>query len=88
MYAIRSYYGYSGVQNLQKHFETYNGDEFIAYKREAFRASNGGVFLPDDQVFSASELETIASRDYINWEDKIINSNANITNADVSYNFV
>ncbi|WP_205461995.1 TonB-dependent receptor [Mangrovibacterium lignilyticum] len=76
--------GYSGVQTLQKHFDTYSGDEFIEYKREAFRASNGGVFLPDDQVFSASELETIASRDYINWEDKIINSNANITNGDIS----
>ncbi|MCR8667884.1 TonB-dependent receptor [Aestuariibaculum sp. M13] len=76
--------GYTGVQSLQKHFDTYNGDEFIAYKREAFRASNGGVFLPDDQVFSASELETIASGDYINWEDKIINNSAVITNGDVS----
>ncbi|WP_370479746.1 SusC/RagA family TonB-linked outer membrane protein [Tamlana flava] len=76
--------GYTGVQSLQKHFETYNGDEFIAYKREAFRASNGGTFLPDDQVFSASELETIASGDYINWEDKIINNSAVITNGDIS----
>jgi len=76
--------GYTGVQTLQKHFETYNGDEFIAYKREAYRASNGGVFLPDEQVFSASELETIASGEYINWEDKILNSTANITNGDIS----
>ncbi len=80
-----SYSGYFGLQTVQKHFEAYSGDEFIAYKREAFRANGGpdGDFLPDDQVFTADELATISSGDYIDWEDKVLQL-APITNHNVS----
>ena len=80
-----NYTAYYGLQTIQKHFETYNGDEFVAYKREAYRANGGnnGAFLPDNAVFSPSELETIASKDYIDWEDKILHV-APITNQNVS----
>jgi len=69
-----AYNGYFGAQTIQKHFETYSGDEFVAYKREAFRANGGftGDFLPDDQVFSSDEIETIQSGEYINWEDRVL----------------
>jgi len=80
-----NYNAYYGVQTIEKHFETYNGQEFADYKREAFRANGGnnGVFLPDNQVFTAAELQTIQSGDYINWEDKILRL-AQMTNQNVS----
>jgi len=69
-----SYTGYYGLQTVQKHFETYTPEEFIAYKREAFRADGGidGTFLPDDQVFSPAELQSIADQEYIDWEGYLL----------------
>jgi len=80
-----NYEGYTGLQSVQKHFDTYSGPEFVAYKREANRA-NGGFSAPfpdDEDIFTEAELATIQSGDYINWEDKIL-QNALITNHGVS----
>ncbi|HJS01024.1 MAG TPA: carboxypeptidase-like regulatory domain-containing protein, partial [Flavobacterium sp.] len=46
-----SYTGWMGVQNYNRNFDIYNGDEFAQLKREAVRTNNGGVYLPDDQIF-------------------------------------
>lgn len=67
-----SYRGDVGVQNYNRNFDIYSGDEFAQLKREAFRTSNLGVYVPDEQIFSALELESVQNQDYINWEDLIL----------------
>ncbi|MEL1240334.1 SusC/RagA family TonB-linked outer membrane protein [Flavobacterium flavipallidum] len=67
-----SYSGALGVQNYNRNFDIYSGDEFAQLKREAVRTNNGGVYLPDDQVFSDLELESIQTGKYIDWEKLIL----------------
>jgi len=67
-----SYNGFSGVQTINRGFDIYSGEEFAQLKREAFRTNNGGVYRPDDQIFSALELESVQSGKYIDWEDLIL----------------
>lgn len=67
-----TYSGFSGVQNVNRNFDIYSGEEFAQLKREAYRTSNGGAYRPDADIFSALELGSIESGDYIDWEDLII----------------
>ncbi|UGU15864.1 TonB-dependent receptor [Sinomicrobium kalidii] len=67
-----SYNGFSGIQFSRRNFDIYNGDEFADLKREAFRTSNLGEYLPDEAVFSDLELESVQNREYIDWEDLLI----------------
>lgn len=67
-----SYNGFSGIQFSKRNFDIYNGDEFADLKREAFRTSNLGEYLPDEAVFSDLELESVQNREYIDWEDLLI----------------
>lgn len=67
-----SYNGSSGIQQYNRDFDIYSGDEFVQLKREAFRTSNGGVFRPDEEIFSALELESVQTGDYIDWEELIL----------------
>lgn len=67
-----SYNGFSGVQTINRNFDIYSGDEFVQLKREAFRTNNGGVYRPDEDIFSALELESVQTGNYINWEDLIL----------------
>ncbi|NQU87847.1 MAG: carboxypeptidase-like regulatory domain-containing protein [Mariniphaga sp.] len=70
--AVVNYQGYYGAQTINRNFDVYNGEEFAQYKREAYRNSNGGEYLPDDQIFSDLELESMQTGKYINWEDEIL----------------
>jgi TonB-linked SusC/RagA family outer membrane protein len=63
-----SYNGFSGIQTINRNFDIYSGEEFAQLKREAYRTSNNGVYRPDSQVFSALELESVQSGEYIDWE--------------------
>ncbi|SFZ95029.1 TonB-linked outer membrane protein, SusC/RagA family [Flaviramulus basaltis] len=67
-----SYNGSSGVQTINRNFDIYSGDEFAQLKREAFRGSNLGVYQPDEAIFSALELASVQSGEYIDWEKEII----------------
>ncbi|WP_366186667.1 TonB-dependent receptor [Flavobacterium ovatum] len=67
-----SYNGFSGIQTINRNFDIYSGEEFAQLKREAFRTNNGGVYRPDDQIFSALELESVQSGNYVNWEDLVL----------------
>lgn len=77
------YNGYYGVQTVQEHFDVYSGEEFADYRREAFRADNNDVFLPDEAIFSDAELQSIANGDYIDWRKEILRV-APITNHSIS----
>ncbi|WP_347052760.1 SusC/RagA family TonB-linked outer membrane protein [Flavobacterium olei] len=67
-----SYNGFSGVQTINRNFDVYSGEEFAQLKREAYRTSNGGVYRPDNQVFTPLELESVQSGKYIDWEKLVL----------------
>src|SRR5690606_9292533 len=67
-----SYNGFSGIQTINRNFDIYSGEEFAQLKREAFRTNNGGVYRPDDEIFSALELQSVQTGNYIDWEDLIL----------------
>ncbi|MBO0593241.1 TonB-dependent receptor [Cellulophaga sp. E16_2] len=67
-----SYNGFSGIQTINRNFDIYSGAEFAQLKREAFRTNNGGEFRPDNEIFSALELESVQTGSYVNWEDLIL----------------
>ncbi|MBC7845982.1 MAG: TonB-dependent receptor [Flavobacterium sp.] len=67
-----SYSGFSGIQTMNRNFDTYSGDEFAQLKREAARTSNNGVYQPDNVVFSSLELPSVQTGEYIDWEKYMI----------------
>lgn len=67
-----SYNGFSGIQTINRNFDIYSGEEFAQLKREAFRTNNAGVYRPDSEIFSALELASVESGNYIDWEDLIM----------------
>lgn len=67
-----SYDAAFGVQTINRTFDIYDGEEFAQLKREAFRTSNLGVYLPDEEVFTPLELASIQSGEFIDWEKEII----------------
>lgn len=67
-----SYNGFSGIQNINRNFDIYSGEEFAQLKREAYRTNNGGVYRSDEDIFSPLELESIRTGKYIDWEDLIM----------------
>ncbi|MBA4317210.1 MAG: TonB-dependent receptor [Flavobacterium sp.] len=67
-----AYNGFSGIQTMNRNFDTYIGDEFAQLKREAARTSNGGVYQADDVVFSSLELPSVQTGEYIDWEKHMI----------------
>lgn len=78
-----SYSGFSGIQTINRNFDIYNGDEFAQLKREAARTDNKDVYRPDSEVFSSSELASVQSGEYIDWEKYMITTgfqnNQNLT---------
>lgn len=67
-----SYNGFFGVQTINRNFDIYSGEEFAQLKREAFRTNNGGVYRADEDIFTALELGSVQSGNYINWEDLML----------------
>lgn len=67
-----TYNGFSGYQTINRNFDIYSGEEFAQLKREAFRTNNGGVYRPDEQIFSALELESVRTGKYIDWEKLVL----------------
>jgi TonB-linked SusC/RagA family outer membrane protein len=67
-----TYNGSMGLQQYNRDFEIYSGEEYAQLKREAFRTSNGGVYRNDADIFSALELESVQSGNFINWEKLIL----------------
>nr|WP_315223770.1 TonB-dependent receptor [uncultured Flavobacterium sp.] len=67
-----SYNGFSGIQTINRNFDIYSGEEYAQLRREAERTANGGIYRPDEQIFTGLELASIQSGDYIDWEKYII----------------
>jgi TonB-dependent starch-binding outer membrane protein SusC len=67
-----NYNGFSGIQTINRNFDIYSGEEFAQLKREAFRTNNNGIYRPDEEIFSALELESVQTGNYIDWEKLIM----------------
>lgn len=82
-----AYNGYVGVKTYTNRPDFMNGDEFLQFVRESYRASKGnGEYVPDGQIFTdASELKAVNERNYYDWV-KALSSPALITNHSISAN--
>ena len=67
-----SYNGFWGMQYINRNFDVYSPDEYAMLKREAFRTTNGGSYLPDEDVFTAIELESLQNGNSIDWFDEVL----------------
>jgi TonB-linked SusC/RagA family outer membrane protein len=86
--AFQSYYS---TQNVDPNFVIFSPEEYTQLRREAYRgdlanASNGwkGTYPNDDQMFTPSQLTSIANKEYVNWTDYAFNKNVPIFKNDVS----
>lgn len=64
--SVDSYYGiqsHAGLADIQ------NGEEFVRFKREAFRTQG---ITDDTQIFNPGELEAINQEQYVDWMREII----------------
>ncbi|MXV15780.1 SusC/RagA family TonB-linked outer membrane protein [Hufsiella ginkgonis] len=67
------YTGYTGIQQLKKNFSLYNGNEWAAMRREAFRTENAaGNYESDAVVFDKVALEVLNSGNAIDWQKFMI----------------
>lgn len=67
-----SYNGYYGIQNVDRNFDVYSPEEFVQYKREAYRTTNNNQYGEDSEVFSQLELESIRNGQYIDWQKELM----------------
>ncbi len=67
-----SYQGYYGIQNVDRNFDVYTPEEFIQYKREAYRTTNNNQYGADSDVFSQLELESIQNGQFIDWQKELM----------------
>ncbi len=65
-----NYSGYAAVQTIDRNFEFYNGEEWAAFRREAYYNTNGQI--NDEDCFSGLMLDALNSGKSINWEDVMI----------------
>lgn len=78
-----NYNGFYGVQKVTRNFDVYTPEEFVQYKREAYRTTNKGEYGEDANVFSKLELESINNKEYIDWQKELMRTGS-IQNHDIS----
>lgn len=67
-----NYQGYYGIQNVNRNFDVYTPEEFVQYKREAYRTTNNNQYGEDTDVFSQLELESIRNGQFIDWQKELM----------------
>lgn len=65
-----SYDGYVGVQTILRNFEFFNGEQWAAYRHEAFYNAYG--YYDEDDCFRGLMKEVLNSGEYVNWESLMI----------------
>lgn len=65
-----SYNGYVAVQTIDRNFEFYNGDEWAAFRHEAYYNANG--YYDETDCFRGIMLDVLNSGEYIDWEELMI----------------
>jgi len=86
-----SYNGYYSIQNVNPNFKLFSAEEFVQLRRDAYRidlgnaANNWNAPYPDEsQMFTPLEMERIASKSYVNWEDYAFKKDVPLMKHDVS----
>jgi TonB-linked outer membrane protein, SusC/RagA family len=64
------YNAYIGQQRLNRNFSFYNGEEWAAYRKEAFYNANG--YYDESEAFSDVMLEVLYAGKSVDWEDLMI----------------
>lgn len=66
---------YAGVSEVSKYGRMRSGPEYIAFKREAYRAAGTWNSPADDaQIFNPQELQAIQNEQYIDWTDMLLHN--------------
>jgi len=86
-----SYSGYVSFQNMNPNFRVFDGDEYLAVRREGARADNAnaannwvGEYQPDENIFSDFELELIENKNYSNWYQYAFKKHVPLIKHDIS----
>mgnify|MGYP003574859610 FL=1 len=61
---------YVGAQSLFRNFEFYDGEQWAAYRKEAFYNAYG--YYDEEEAFRGLMRDVYHSKDYVNWEDVMI----------------
>ncbi|NGF55915.1 SusC/RagA family TonB-linked outer membrane protein [Parapedobacter sp. SGR-10] len=61
---------YGGVQNLYRNFEFYDGEQWAAYRKEAFYNAYG--YYNESEAFRGLMQKVYHSKDYVDWEDVML----------------
>lgn len=61
---------YGGVQNLYRNFEFYNGEQWAAYRKEAFYNAYG--YYDESEAFRGIMRDVYHSKNYVDWEDVML----------------
>ncbi len=69
-----SYSGYAAIQDINRNFEFYNGEEFAAYRKEAYWNAYGGDFntMPTKDYLGGLMEEVYLSGEWVDWEKLMI----------------
>lgn len=86
-----SYSGYVSFQNMNPNFRVFNGDEYLAVRREGGRADTAGpdnnwigTYQPDENLFSDYELEIIENGNYSDWYQYAFNKDVPLVKHDIA----
>jgi TonB-linked SusC/RagA family outer membrane protein len=61
---------YAGAQNLYRNFEFYDGEQWAAYRKEAFYNAYG--YYDEEEAFRGLMRDVYRSKEYVNWEDVML----------------
>ncbi|MEQ7802105.1 TonB-dependent receptor [Pedobacter sp. ASV1-7] len=61
---------YAGAQNLYRNFEFYDGEQWAAYRKEAFYNAYG--YYDEEEAFRGLMRDVYSSKEYVNWEDVML----------------
>lgn len=65
-----SYNGYAAVQTINRNFEFYNGEEWAAYRHEAYYNAYG--YFDEEDCFRGLMKEVLDSGQWVDWEKVMI----------------
>nr|WP_293837570.1 TonB-dependent receptor [uncultured Arsenicibacter sp.] len=66
---------YAGVSEVAGYGEFMNGPEYIAFRREAYRAAGTWSNPADDsKIFNANQLQAIQNNQFTNWPDQLLHN--------------
>ncbi|MDP4207247.1 MAG: TonB-dependent receptor [Bacteroidota bacterium] len=76
-----SYNGYYGVNGLTSYPYGRMGDDYIAFRREAYKANN--TYTSDQAMFTTQEWNAMQAGQWVNW-DKLLLNNGSLTSHQLS----